>query len=431
MSTVQSEKKIHHIIGGGTVNPVRSHFVTVNDSPGVDAYGQTARYLQTVLERDGIVPQMHLTKMASSGMSHLRTNDDIKQLTEKLVADPRTQIMFFNVAMTDYNGEIDGVPSGRTAPRLKTREQGELYMHLTPAEKIVNSIRKERKDIFLVAFKATTNASPEEQYAQGLRLLKDASANLVLANDTVTHHNMVIVPEEERYFETTNRDEVLNGLVKMALARKGLTFTHSTVLKDKPRVAWNSEEIPDNLRQVVDHLIARGAYQPFLGKTAGHFAVRGGRPGEFITSARKENFNNLASNGMIRVFAQGADEVVAWNAKPSVGGQSQRIVFTQHPDLDCIAHFHGEMRADARDVIPVRPQWPFECGSHECGRNTSEGLAEIAPGIKAVMLEKHGPNVVFGRNVPAAHVIDVLEKNFALGHKTGGAIPAAYQQLAL
>jgi hypothetical protein len=35
----------------------------------------------------------------------------------------------------------------------------------------------------------------------------------------------------------------------------------------------------------------------------------------------------------------------------------------------------------------VRSQRPFECGSHQCGRNTSDGLREIEDGIWAVMLD--------------------------------------------
>lgn len=57
------------------------------------------------------------------------------------------------------------------------------------------------------------------------------------------------------------------------------------------------------------------------------------------------------------------------------------------------------------------------CGSHECGQNTSDGL-ENFDGIRAVMLDQHGPNVVFNRSMDPRKVIDFIEKNFDLEGRT-------------
>ena len=125
---------------------------------------------------------------------------------------------------------------------------------------------------------------------------------------------------------------------------------------------------------------------------------------------------------MVRVDYQDGNSVTAVGRKPSVGGMSQRIIFEQHPDADCIVHAHVPLRPNAPDVIPHAPQWPNECGSHQCGLNTSQGLQEVSTGIKAVMLDNHGPNIVFGRNVPARDVIAFIERNFDLSDKTGGLV---------
>jgi hypothetical protein len=114
-------------------------------------------------------------------------------------------------------------------------------------------------------------------------------------------------------------------------------------------------------------------------------------------------------------------KVIAHGAKPSVGGQSQRIVFDQNPDLDCIVHAHVPLKSNPRDSVPIADQWQNECGSHQCGRNTSENLREFAD-LKAVMLDDHGPNIVFARNTPAAKVIEFIEANFDLEAKTGGLV---------
>jgi hypothetical protein len=203
----------------------------------------------------------------------------------------------------------------------------------------------------------------------------------------------------------------------MAVARqKNGVFTRSLVVPGEA-VPWSSPLVPPALRRVVDHCVARGAYKPFLGATVGHFAVRLGE-GRFLTSRRKTDFNRLSEVGLVLVEARGDDEVVAHGFKPSVGGQSQRIVFRDHPGLDCIVHFHCPLRPGAR--VPVAEQRPFECGSHACGRNTSEHLADVGGGIRAVMLDRHGPNVVFSRHVDAARVIAFIESSFDLTGRTDG-----------
>jgi transcriptional regulator with XRE-family HTH domain len=400
------------IVGGGTSVDVRTHLAL-----SCKVYGTTAKALATLCASQGHPSELILTRMADPA-SPYETNADLAVLANDLVADPAARIVFWNPAVCDFEGQVGDVPSGPKAPRLKSRD-GEQWLRLTPANKLVGRLRRTRKDLFLVAFKTTAGATPDEQYAAGLGLLKEASANLVLANDVVTRHHIVIVPEEARYHETDDREEALAGLVEMALLRATNTFTRSTVIEG-PGVAWGDPTIPDNLRQVVDHCIARGAYKPFRGKTVGHFAVRG-PAGSIITSRRKANFNDLPTIGMVKLHPTGPHEVAVEGGKPSVGGMSQRIIFDRFPDADNIVHFHCPLRPRVKDV-PIRDQRPFECGSHECGRNTADGLAFVEDGIRAVMLDQHGPNIVYGKEVPAEKVIAFIERHFDLSQKTGGLI---------
>jgi hypothetical protein len=68
----------------------------------------------------------------------------------------------------------------------------------------------------------------------------------------------------------------------------------------------------------------------------------------------------------------------------------------------------------------MRPQQWLECGSHECGKNTSDGLTDVGNGIKAVFLDEHGPNIVFNHKVDPQLVIAFIDKSFDLSAKTGG-----------
>jgi hypothetical protein len=422
-------KKSVEIIGGGTVYHVRNHLALC-----APAYGTTARLLADLCKEhsDKLDVRLHLTKMADPlSNTKLETNRDVEGLVDMWIQDPNVKIVFFNVAMTDFEGSITEpgmtshlldrlTTSGKYETRLKTSE-GEQTMLLTPAPKVLSKIRKQRKDIFLVGFKTTCGASENEQYLAGLNLLKKSSCNLVLANDTKTRVNMIITPEEARYHVGTDREYTLKNLVEMAYLRSHLSFTRSTVVAGDP-VPWTSSEVPESLRTIVDACIQEGAYKPFNGATVGHFACKLSDT-EFLTSRRKTNFNELSKLGLVRVKTDGPDSVIAYGSKPSVGGQSQRIIFNDNPDYDCIVHFHCPIKSGSQ--VPVVSQREYECGSHQCGENTSRGLKSFYKDgyrFSAVMLDNHGPNIVFNRNIKPQVIIDFIKENFDLASKTGGPV---------
>lgn len=417
---IPAQRQIH-IVGGGTIAPIREHL-----SLSARAYGNTAKRIGELCQTywPGLGVNLHLTRMADPA-SDIETVTDLQKLAHNLITDFKTKVVFWSPAIVDFEGQIGDVQSALHADRLSS--DNDQTLNLTPAKKLVTMFRRDsidgmrpRKDIFAVGFKTTTGASPEEQYSSGLKLVKHASLNLVLANDTITRNNMVVTPEEAAYHETTDREIALRGLLEMSYLRSQLSFTESTVVAGEP-VDWNSEQVYPALREVVNYCIEHGAYKPFLGVTAGHFAAKVGEK-EFLTSRRKTNFNNLSTTGLVKVVTDGPDKVVALGAKPSVGGQSQRIVFEQHPEKDCIVHFHCPPKPGS--IVPTVSQREFECGSHECGENTSKGLRTMDDGeIEAVYLDKHGPNIVFNHTTNPRKVIDFIEKNFDLSAKTGGYVP--------
>lgn len=426
-----ADRKKVVIIGGGTVAHVRNHLALC-----APAYGETARLIETMCRERfmSMDVELHLSRMAGGYRDGtFETVPELKALVEGIVADRSVKVVFMNAAVVDFEGDLmefagggpDGSQytlcegdAGEHSGRLSSRGRNHQYaVALRPTEKVLSLFRmsRGRKDVFLVAFKTTCGATEDEQYAAGLNLLKASSCNLVLANDVVTRKNMVITPEEARYHVTENRVDAIWNLVEMAWLRSHLTFTRSTVVSGDT-VGWQDERVPSSLRTVVDHCVARGAYKAFRGATVGHFACKLDDQ-TFLTSIRKSNFNDIERDGLVLVKTDGPDTVLAYGAKPSVGGQSQRIVFNDHPGMDCIVHFHCPIREGS--PVPVRSQREYECGSHECGKNTSGGLGQFG-NLKAVYLDQHGPNVVFNRSVDPKEVIDFIEANFDLEGKTGG-----------
>lgn len=404
------------ILGGGTVDYIAEHLAL-----SAPAYGATARKIAELAKDkfDKCDIDLILTNMALGKNGSINTVQDLSDKIKTLVADPSTKVIFMSCAVVDYRpAEVTGVSSfGKYSGRLSTSENPTVDLKLEVNDKIISQIRKHRKDIFLVGFKTTVGASPRGMYLQGLNLCKKSSCNLVLVNDTKTRFNMIITPEEAAYCQTFDRNKVLQELVDMVYNRSHLTFTRSTVINGTP-VSWSDHKVPDSLRKVVDFCISNKAYKPFNGATVGHFACKVSDT-EFLTSIRKSNFNDLNKVGLVYVKTDGPDSVLAYGAKPSVGGQSQRIIFKEHDGYDCVVHFHSPLLISPRNHIPIVSQKEVECGSHQCGQNTSNGLRQFG-NLKAVMLDNHGPNIIFNRNINPEEVIDFIYSNFDLSSKTGG-----------
>jgi hypothetical protein len=419
---MESTRGIVHIFGGGTFIDVAPHL-----SLAARATGRTAMFLQEAFDvrkygkLDNYEIRTHLTRQADM-RSTLVTPEDVGKRLDAILADPLSKVVILSCAMVDFEGtpcirQADGeMAKGLSTERLRSGVKNQ-YLYLTPTEKIIQRVRRDRKDIFLVGFKQTSGADTDDQFRQGLRLLKTSSCNLVFANDQKSRHNMVITPEQTRYYEGSNRAAALERLVEMVISRhKNSTFTRSSIVSGVP-ISWTAPVVPNALRTVVNHCIARGAYKPFLGSTVGHFAVKLDGT-HFLTSRRKTDFNKLGEVGLVAIEAKGDHEVIAYGSKPSVGGQSQRIIFRDHPGLDCIVHFHCPLKYESRLRINRAEQWPFECGSHQCGKNTSDHLVQYDEGIWAVMLEQHGPNIVFKHDVDPQKVINFIEENWDLSGTT-------------
>lgn len=417
-------KKLY-IISGGTISHIRPHLALC-----APAYGKVGGKLFRRCAKhfkDYDIKSVH-TKMAggpvTSGKS-LETNADVSEYVDELIADPETKVIFFPVALCDYEAYYVGFPNngphakygvGKDQPRLKTSD-GDRLIQIRPADKIISKIRKKRKDIFLVAFKTTTNATEDEMFKAGMKLLKKNSCNLVLVNDIAKRMNMVLTPEMARYHVTSDRDKALTGLVEMAAARSGLTFSRTTVLEEGNSdglLKLDDSRVPDSLRTVVNYCVENGAYKAFKGVTVGHF---GFKYGEYVySSRRKQNYNKPGGTDLVMVkFSD--DSVVAYGAKPSAGVRSQNLLLTEK--YDCVIHFHCPLRINAASGIQVQSQRQFECGSLECGKNTLDGMRRHGPdGFAAVMLDKHGPNLLFNKDIDPQFVIGFIQENFDLTKST-------------
>lgn len=420
-------KKIIHVVGGGTSFHVRPHLALSAPSYGTLAK-QIEKHLQDQTEYE---VRLRLTKMAGGD---LETNEDVANYIDNdVLAEPRSRILFLTSALCDWTASVQedvvATLSGKDQPRLRT-DNGDHTLLLHPAEKVLMRVRskeapKPRKDVFLVACKTTAGASDEEMYARAVEMMKRSSANLVLANDVQRRRNMIVCPEQAAYFVTDDRDAVVKELVSMTLARSHATFTRTNVLPEKRFIEW--ADAPAEFREVVDYAISQGAYRPnALGVTVGHFAWKWDVSSEqssrtlMYSSRRRRDFNKMEDRDLVRVERTG-EIVDAFGALPSAGARSQMILFDNHPEFDYVIHFHCPLREGHDQGLQIQSQREFECGSHECGANTSHGIKTFMVNqteIGAVMLDNHGPNILFKKGVRVMDVVGFIERNFDLSKQT-------------
>jgi hypothetical protein len=440
-----------HIIGGGTFNYVRTHLALA-----APAFGQLARDITNVACKHPLVGDdwkvhLHLTKMAYNGLEsetealllypsivletgpRPTTNDDVLNLVDSLCADDETAMIFLTAAICDFDGAIvedpnidgklmQGTPSGKLEPRLESRH--DHLMLLTEAEKILTRVRSKhaenpRKDIFLVTCKTTDGVSDEEMVKRGIASMKAASCNLVLVNDVKRRRNVIVTPEQAAYTFTDDRSEVVRDLVDMALHRAQGRFVRTKV---ESGVLIPLTAIPGGFAKVVQHCVDNGAYKDVAGngKTVGHFAYNP-EHGVLLSSRRHQNFNLDGGTDLVRVRFD-EEGVVAEGAKPSAGARSQMQLFEDHPEFDCVVHFHCPLK-EGVNWVPRRPQRNFECGSIDCGLNTSNGIQTARIGnryeVGVVMLDQHGPNILFRAGDDPDEIIKFIDETFDLSRHTG------------
>lgn len=397
--------------------------------------------------------------MKQAGLTDIETNEDLSKFIDYLISNPETRCIIMAAAVCDFEpmniSEIVddgflGEPVFKFGKDQKRLGSGNCYsMEIKPSEKILTKIRQQRKDIFVVSFKTTSGEGRDMTYKKGLLSLKKNSSNLVFANDIKDKINMVVTPEEFPY-ESSTREEAVKQLADITFKRINLTFGDKTILKDDkrafPEELLKEGVIPQNWYDVMKYLFSHNAFKPLpdTGKTSGHFGCRvDGKDYERITSERKINHNESFERGMIPVYSYKKGELIVGGAKPSVGEKTQEVIYQQLGDkIHSIVHFHcplknvvsgvlvgaseqkgipaGNINILVNSMVSLREQLPYECGSAECAFNTMSGMEEKEPGIYAVHLHNHGPNIAFHKDVSAQHVIDFINKYWDLDDKTGG-----------
>ena len=141
--------------------------------------------------------------------------DELAELLDEEVKN-KYDIVIHSSAVSDYKiaNEVSGkTPSGKN----------DLQLNLSPTEKLVDKIRQQDPDTFLVKFKLQVGLTKEKLWEIAENSLKTTGADLIVANDLdymegENHVAYIIDPQGERV-EAHTKEEMCNKLEKEIASR--------------------------------------------------------------------------------------------------------------------------------------------------------------------------------------------------------------------
>jgi phosphopantothenoylcysteine decarboxylase/phosphopantothenate--cysteine ligase len=152
------------------IDPVR---VITNKSSGrMGVYIAEEAYLRgaevtLIRGANSINPQYHFRDIKIHNVNEL-----FKEIKKNI---KKQDIMIHSAAVSDFTA------INKHSKKIKSKDN--LHLELTPTTKIFENIKKLKKNIFLIGFKAEYRVSGKELVNRAFSLLKSAKADLVVAND--------------------------------------------------------------------------------------------------------------------------------------------------------------------------------------------------------------------------------------------------------
>jgi len=172
-STDDLKGKTVVITAGGTIEKIDDIRVITNKSSGkmgaaiADACHLRGARVLLIRAITAVPPRYPCTEYT------FETVDDIEKLLKTYL--PHADICIHAAAVSDY--EV------KHPFRGKTSSEKPLPLELTPRTKILDTIKKINPRLFLVAFKAEWNVSPEKLAALAFARLRQSHADMIIAND--------------------------------------------------------------------------------------------------------------------------------------------------------------------------------------------------------------------------------------------------------
>jgi hypothetical protein len=197
---------------------VRPHF-----SLCAPAYGKVGRSIGDLLTScTGFNKGSHLIEVLSTNMAGgnhgIETNNDLDTALSGVLADPLTKVIVMAAAVCDFephhleNFKMITHDFGKTEERLSSQDSYSLT--LIPSAKILQRIKQERPDIFLVSFKTTSDEDVTALISKSKQNMSVTEADVVFGNDIKRHFNLLVSGESITSLDRSGCVSELVGILK-------------------------------------------------------------------------------------------------------------------------------------------------------------------------------------------------------------------------
>ena len=130
-------------------------------------------------------------------------------------------IVILAAAVSDY------MPEKLSSTKIKS-DQNRIIIKLKRTSKIIDQIKKIQKNVFLVGFKAESNISKEKMISEARRKLKEADADLIVANDIGLkiyrenpEYNSVIIVDSKKMIQSGwKKKSEISKFIRREIERK-------------------------------------------------------------------------------------------------------------------------------------------------------------------------------------------------------------------
>ena len=303
--------------------------------------------------------------------------------------------------------------------------QNSMYIDSEEVFRLTNRIKENRKDIFVAAMFHSERDNENIVYAEGVFRLKRSAVDL-LCVFTPKKINLVVAPEETKYYSHLDAKDTFKGMISMIDSRIKNTYPSIDVQEKDPKEDFTAE-LEANLIGVVQYCLGKECFSSFKGKTKSiSFASRIASNNKIIafseeTIKNKSDKNNLIKN--LDQFEISTAELVSENEINVIGNPSSDLtvfnkIFIDHPEIDSIIHLHvKEIFGTGTVNYGLRPAYITNKDNCE---NSLESAAKISKDMKdcksvyAAYISDHGPYIGFNKDTPLQDVIRYIESNFVL-----------------
>jgi len=129
--------------------------------------------------------------------------NELPDVLERLLRQRKIDAVVHAMAVLDY------VPESKAEGKISSG--GQLTLKLVPFPKLINRFKELDRDLFLVAFKLEVGLDEESLRKRALKLIKDAGADLVVANDlekiTPTKHEAIFIDKNGEIIQRAGTKE--------------------------------------------------------------------------------------------------------------------------------------------------------------------------------------------------------------------------------